>query len=138
MLQHFVAKCLGPSQRRAFVPDLVPHFRCRQRKTMHVVNVSQGTCFYKPITKEVAALKMRIKEITEVHVHYGVGDRVSHIRGMRPTRTNKGSGFQITNGSTSIAQRASPLCWLRNAGSCGIHSESNRWRPGRVDASISI
>jgi putative transposase len=38
---------------------------------MHVANVSQGTWFYKPVKKDEAALKMRIKEITETRVHYG-------------------------------------------------------------------
>ena len=53
------------------MPDLMQRFGCSQRKAMHVANVSQGTWFYKPVKKDEAALKMRIKEITETRVHYG-------------------------------------------------------------------
>jgi putative transposase len=46
-------------------------FGCSQRNAMRVAKVSPGSFFYKPVKKDDAALKMRIKEITDTRVHYG-------------------------------------------------------------------
>ncbi|WP_435870127.1 IS3 family transposase [Eleftheria terrae] len=72
MLQHIVGKkSLGHSLRRALVPDLMRCFGCSQRNALRMVKMSASTYLYRPVKKDDAALKMRIKDITETRVHYG-------------------------------------------------------------------
>lgn len=46
-------------------------FGCSQRNALRLVKMSASTYLYRPVKKDEAALKMRIKEITETRVHYG-------------------------------------------------------------------
>jgi putative transposase len=72
MLQAVVAKSsLRPSQRRDLVPELMQRFGCSQRNALRIVGLSFSTCRYESRRRDEAALKMRIKEITDTRVHYG-------------------------------------------------------------------
>lgn len=64
-------KSLRPSLRRALVPDLMRCFGCRRPNALCMVKMSASTYLYRPVKKDDAALKMRIKDITETRVHYG-------------------------------------------------------------------
>ena len=46
-------------------------FGCSQRNALRLVKMSASTYLYQPVKKDEAALKMRIKEITDTRVHYG-------------------------------------------------------------------
>ena len=50
---------------------MMQRFGCSQRNALRVVQMSASSFLYKPVKKDELALKLRIKEITQVRVHYG-------------------------------------------------------------------
>jgi transposase InsO family protein len=50
---------------------MMQRFGCSQRNALRVVQMSASTFLYKPIKKDESVLKLRIKQITQVRVHYG-------------------------------------------------------------------
>lgn len=72
MLQAVVAKkCLRPSQRREWVPELMQRFGCSQRNALRIIGMSCSTYLYRSVKRDESALKLRIREITQTRVHYG-------------------------------------------------------------------
>lgn len=69
MLQAVVAKeSLSPSFRRSLVPELMQRFGCSRRNALRVVGMSCATYLHEKKRSGEEALKLRIKEITDVRV----------------------------------------------------------------------
>jgi putative transposase len=62
---------LRPSRKRELVPELMRRFGCSQRNALRIVGMSISSYRYESCRRDEAALKMRIKEITDTRVHYG-------------------------------------------------------------------
>ncbi len=72
MLQDVLSKkALKPSRRRELVTDLMQRFGASQRQTCALLQLSRTVYRYESVARDQSALEMRIKEITEVRVHYG-------------------------------------------------------------------
>nr|WP_249191835.1 IS3 family transposase [Burkholderia cenocepacia] len=72
MLQDVLSKKpLKPSRRRELVTDLMQRFGASQRQTCALLQLSRTVYRYESVARDQSALEMRIKEITEVRVHYG-------------------------------------------------------------------
>ncbi|KAB0573876.1 transposase [Ideonella dechloratans] len=53
------------------MPELMQRFGCSQRNALRIVGMSCSTYLYESKRRDEAALKLRIKEITQTRVHYG-------------------------------------------------------------------
>lgn len=54
------------------MPGLMQRFGCRQREALRIVHMSASTYLYRSVARDATALKMHLKEITEIRVHYGI------------------------------------------------------------------
>nr|WP_097462131.1 IS3 family transposase [Mangrovitalea sediminis] len=64
-------KGLRPARKRQLVDDLQQRFGVSQRQACAVLMLSRASYRYKSIARDATALSMRIREITQVRVHYG-------------------------------------------------------------------
>ncbi len=62
---------LKPSLRRDLVTDLMQRFGASQRQPRALLQLSRTVSRYELVARDQSALEMRIKEITQVRVHYG-------------------------------------------------------------------
>lgn len=62
---------LRPSRCRELIPDLMQRFGASERQTCALLKLSRTVYRYKSVARDESALEVRIKEVTEVRVHYG-------------------------------------------------------------------
>jgi putative transposase len=62
---------LKPERRRAQVDDLMRRYGASLTRAGVVMHISRSVYRYESCARESSLLKMRIKEITDVRVHYG-------------------------------------------------------------------
>ncbi|HAX09264.1 MAG TPA: IS3 family transposase [Marinobacter hydrocarbonoclasticus] len=64
-------KGLRPPRKRQLVDDFQKRFGVSQRQACAVLGLSRASYHYKSVARDASALSMRIREITQVRVHYG-------------------------------------------------------------------
>ena len=62
---------MRPSRKRELADDLQLRFGASQRQICGVLQLSRSVYYYKSVARDSSVLSMRIREITETHVHYG-------------------------------------------------------------------
>ncbi len=62
---------MKPSRKREWAPELMRRFGASERQALRMVCMSAAAFRYRSTAREAGGLRLRIKEITDTHVHYG-------------------------------------------------------------------
>lgn len=64
-------KALTPSRKRELATDLMDRYATSMRKACAAIQLSRVVYLYQSVARDITALVMRMKEITQTRVHYG-------------------------------------------------------------------